>query len=147
MKRQRSPFGHMTPKAPMLVTRGITNDREELVERMAIESIRNGKATPAQFAKVANMSQLMLLAGSTSPARKWAFDYCSNTVEPMLQRIAQRYTRTNVISATTAEKAVLKSFGTKYRDFWLHQPTELMDAAKVALRRHYDEHLPHAQEA
>ena len=55
-----------------------------------------------------------------------------------LQKIAQRYQRTKVLSATTGERKTLGEFVTRYREFWLRQPLELYEAACAALQEHYD---------
>ena len=57
---------------------------------------------------------------------------------PALQKIAQRYQRTKVMSVTTGERKVLGEFITRYREFWLRQPLELYEAACAALQEHYD---------
>lgn len=69
--------------------------------------------------------------GLTTTAKK-------EVVGPALQKIAQRYQRTKVMSVTTGERKVLGEFITRYREFWLRQPLELYESACVALQEHYD---------
>ena len=124
-------------RAPMLVMRGIKNDDVELRERMAAHALINGFATEEHFDMLIDMQGMMVLAGSVS--RKWAYDYAKDVVGPVLVAIKIRYGRTKTLSATTKEKEVLKSFPTRYREFWLRQPTELYEAAAHALQEHYNQ--------
>jgi hypothetical protein len=87
---------------------------------------------------LADMHSVMLLAGSTDDSRKWAWTYCTEVTGPALQKIAQRYQRTKVMSVTTGERKVLGEFITRYREFWLRQPLGLYEAACAALQEHYD---------
>ena len=118
-----------TPRPPMLVMRGLRNDQLELRERAAVQAFALGYATTEHY---------HILAGSTGESRKWAWTYCTETVGPALQKIAQRYQRTKVMSVTTGERKVLGEFITRYREFWLRQPLELYEAACAALQDHYD---------
>lgn len=125
--------------APMLIMRGIRNKDVELKERMAAQAFVMGYATTDQFQTLADMHSVMLLAGSTDESRKWAWDYCQEVTGPTLQKIAERYVKTKRLSATTGEKKLLGEFVTRYRDFWLRQPTELYIASCNALQDHYNE--------
>ena len=125
------------PKAPMLVMRGLRNDEIELRERMATQALIGGWAQAEHMQTVLDMANVMLLAGSTSDTRKWAWTYCHDTVNPALRKISQRYARTKELSVTTGERKVLREFVTRYREFWLRQPTELYEAACNALNEHY----------
>lgn len=122
----------------MLVMRGMVNDTLELRERAAAQAFALGYATTEHYHMMADMQSVMLLAGSTDASRKWAYDYCKEVVGPALQKIAQRYQRTKVMSVTTGERKVLGEFITRYREFWLRQPLELYEAACAALQEHYD---------
>ena len=122
----------------MLVMRGLVNDTLEMRERAAAQAFALGYATAEHYHMLADMQSVMLLAGSTDASRKWAYDYCKEVVGPALQKIAQRYLRTKVMSVTTGEKKILGEFITRYREFWLRQPMELYEAACQALQAHYD---------
>lgn len=125
-------------RPPMLVMRGLRNDQLELRERAAAQAFALGYATTEHYHMMADMQSVMLLAGSTDASRKWAYDYCKEVVGPALQKIAQRYQRTHVMSVTTGEKKILGEFITRYREFWLRQPLELYEAACKTLQGHYD---------
>ncbi len=127
-----------TPRPHMLIMRGLRNDQIELRERAAVQAFSLGYATTEHYHTLADMHSVMLLAGSTDESRKWAWTYCTETVGPALQKIAQRYQRTKVLSATTGERKTLGEFVTRYREFWLRQPLELYEAACAALQEHYD---------
>ena len=126
------------PRPPMLVMRGLVNDKLEMRERAAAQAFALGYATTEHYHMMADMQSVMLLAGSTDESRKWAYDYCKEVVGPALQKIAQRYQRTKVMSVTTGEKKILGEFITRYREFWLRQPLELYEAACKTLQEHYD---------
>lgn len=121
----------------MLVQRGIRNDEIETVERMAVQAFVGGWATTEHFDLLADMQSLLILAGSTNKNREWARAYAQSVVGPVLQKIAQRYKRQNVMSATTGERKVLGEFITFSREFWLRQPSELFEIACTALKQHH----------
>lgn len=125
-------------RPPMLVMRGLRNDQLELRERAAVQAFTIGYATTEHYHILADMHYVMLLAGSTDDSRKWAWTYCTEVTGPALQKIAQRYQRTKVMSVTTGERKTLGEFVTRYREFWLRQPLELYEAACEALQEHYD---------
>lgn len=124
--------------APMLVMRGLVNDRLEVRERMAVEAFVGGWASIEHFDTIADMQGVMLLAGTTSDARKWAALYCKETVGPVLGSIRARYERTGKMGCNAEELKVLRGFVGKYRDFWLKQPFALYEQACVALQETYD---------
>lgn len=134
-KAQRKQNG----TASMLVMRGIRNKDVELNERLAAQAFVMGYATTSHYQTLADMHSVMLLASSTDESRKWAWDYCQTVTGPTLQKIAERYVKTKRLSATTGEKKLLGEFVTRYRDFWLRQPTELYVASCNALQAHYNE--------
>lgn len=125
-------------KAHMIVARGMVNDTLETRERMAVQAFIGGWATPEHFQVLADMQSVMLLAGSTSDARKWAWTYAREVVGPVLSNIADRYKQGKPLTVTTGERRVLREFPTKYRGFWVRQPQELYSAACQALQEHYD---------
>lgn len=125
-------------QAHMLVSRGIRNDELETRERMAVQAFEGGWATPYHYQCLADMQSVMILAGSTSETRKPAYDYAVNVIGPVLRKIAERYKQGKPLSVTTGERKVLREFATRYREFWLRQPTELYVAATTALQAHYD---------
>lgn len=140
MSHRKSP-GPRQPglkSAPMLVMRGLVNDRLEIRERMAVQSFSDGFATMANFDTISDMQGVMLLAGTTSDSRRWAALYCRNTVGPVLGAIRTRYERTGKMGCTAEELKVLRGFVSKYRDFWLKQPLALYETACAELQRVYD---------
>lgn len=124
--------------APMLVMRGLVNDRLETRERMAVEAFCGGWASFEHFDTIADMQGVMLLAGTTGDNRKWAAKYCRDTVGPVLGSIRERYNRTGKMGCTAEELKVLRGFVTKYRDFWLRNPLALYETACQELQRVYD---------
>lgn len=122
----------------MLIMRGLRNTELELRERAAVQAFIGGWATTEHFRTLADMQSVMLLAGSSSDSRKWAYDYCREVVGPALQKIAQRYQIGKPLEFTTGERKVLTAFVSRYRELWLRQPLELYEAACVSLQDHYD---------
>ena len=135
MKRMRK----ITPRAPMLVQRGLCNTEIETVERMALQAFIGGWATTEHFNMLANMHSLLVLAGSTDKSREWARNYAQTVVGPALQKIAERYKRQNVMSVTTGERKVLGEFISMNREFWLRQPSELFEVTCVSLKQYHQE--------
>ena len=125
-------------RPPMLVMRGLVNDKLEIRERQAVEAFAGGWATTEHYQTLADMQGVMLLAGTTDASRKWARDYAHDVIGPVLCKVRDRYRRTQKMSVTTGEREALRGFVTRYREFWLRQPLELYEAACVALQEHYD---------
>lgn len=124
--------------APMLIMRGMVNDRLETRERMTVEAFAGGWATIEHFDTLADMQGVMLLAGTTSPKRMWAAKYCRETIGPVLGSIKARYERVGKMGCNADELKVLRGFVGKYRDFWLRQPLALYEQACQALQECYD---------
>lgn len=127
------------PKAPMLVMRGLVNDSVEIRERAAVQAFVLGYATKEHFDVLTDMQGVMILAGSTSERRRPAMLYARDVIGATLISIKERYARTGKMGCTGDELKVLKAFPSKYRDFWLHQPTELYEAAVTELQNFYNE--------
>jgi hypothetical protein len=125
--------------APMLVMRGIKNDALETKERIAIQAFELGYATPEHYDFLCEMQGIMLLAGSTSEARSGAMHYAHHVLGPVMLAIKARYGKTGKLGCSGDEIQVLRGFVSRYRDFWLHQPTELFIAATAALQKHHHE--------
>lgn len=129
---------HGIKSAPMLVMRGLCNDRLETRERMAVEAFCGGWAGMDHFDALADMQGVMLLAGTTGDNRKWAATYCRDTIGPVLGSIRSRYERTGKMGCTASELATLREFVTRYRDFWYKQPLALYQTCCDELQRVYD---------
>lgn len=138
---KRKNHGRRQPglkSAPMLVMRGLCNDRLEVRERMAVEAFSGGWATIEHFDTIADMQGVLVLAGSTSEQRKPTMLYAKNEVGPVLGSIRARYERTGKMGCNAEELKVLRGFVTRYRDFWLKQPLALYETACAELQRVYD---------
>ncbi len=124
--------------APMLVVRGLCNDRLELRERMAVQAFSDGWATMQHFDTIADMQGVMILGGVTSEHRKPAAIYAKNVVGPVLGSIRERYEKTGKMGCNAEELKVLRGFVARYRDFWMKQPLALYQTACDQLQRVYD---------
>lgn len=132
--------------APMLVMRGLCNDRLEIRERMAVEAFSGGWATIEHFDTIADMQGVLVLAGSTSEHRKPAMIYAKHVVGPVLGSMRERYVKTGRMGCNAEELKVLRGFVSKYRDFWLKQPLALYETACAELQRVYDRMAREAKE-
>jgi hypothetical protein len=121
--------------APMLVMRGLCNDRLETRERMAVEAFALGFASTEHYDTISDMQGVLLLAGSTSEERKPAMLYARNVLGPALLSIRARYERTRKLGCSADELKVLRAFVSMYRDFWIRQPVGLYEAACEELQK------------
>lgn len=142
MKRARH-----TPRPPMLVMRGLVNDRIEMRERSAIEAFALGYATDEHFDTVAQMQGVLILAGCTSEKRRPVAEYARDVLGKAMESIRARYHKTGKLGCNADELKVLRGFVSIYRDFWLRQPMELYEAACLELQRHYDRQAERATAA
>lgn len=133
MNRQRH-----TPRPPMLVMRGLQNDKIETRERMAVEAFALGFATAEHFDTLVAMQGVLILAGSTSAKRKPAMLYARNVLGKTMESIRERHSRTGKLGCNADELKVLRGFVSMYRDFWLRAPLELYTAACAELQRFHD---------
>lgn len=124
-------------RPPMLVMRGLVNERLETRERAIIEAFALGYADHEHFDSLVDMHGVLLLAGSTSDKRKPAMIYAKETLGPVIQSIRERHGRTGKLGCNAQELKVLRGFVSMYRDFWLHQPMGLYEAACEHLQEHY----------
>jgi hypothetical protein len=144
MKTKRRQPG--IKSAPMLIMRGLVNDRLEIRERMAVEAFSSGWATIEHFDTIADMQGVLLLAGSTSEKRKPAMLYARDTLGTVLGSIRERYLRTGKMGCNGDELKVLRGFVSLYRDFWMKQPLALYETACAELQRVYDQMAKNADE-
>jgi len=127
-----------TARAPMLVLRGLANDKLETRERMAVEAFALGYADAEHFDALAQMQGMLILAGSTSEKRKPAMLYARNVLGNAMESIRARHTQTGKLDATPDELKVLRGFVSMYIDFWKRQPSELYESAIVALHKFHE---------
>lgn len=118
-------YNQKKPKAPMLVLRTLANVEMENKERACITAFAHRVATYNHFNLFNRMMNLLLVAGQTSKARKYALDYCVENVQPVLRAIVDRNKRMGKLGALSAEIKVLSDFIEFNRKFWLSQPGEL----------------------
>lgn len=126
------------PSAPMLVMRGLHNQKLETIERMAVESFCGGWATIEHFDQLADQQGVLLLAASTNERTKPLSAWCRTVLGPVLGSIRSRYERTGKMGCNAEELKVLRSFVSKYRDFWLRTPLSLYETACNELQKVYD---------
>ena len=134
MKKKRIPS---IKSAPMLVMRGLANDRLETRERMAVEAFANGWATMEHFDFLTDMHGITILGACTSDEHKPLAGWCKNSLSPVFGAIRERYKESGKFYCTEQELSLLGQFVTKYRDFWMKKPLALYECACDQLNRHY----------
>lgn len=128
----------VTAAHPMLVMRGIRNDEIETRERAAVQAFLLGFATEEHYDILTDMQGVMILAGSTSAARRPAMIYAKEVIGKTLASLRDRYVQTGKFDCTEDEATALKGFVTQYRNFWLRQPLSLYEAATEQLQAYYN---------
>lgn len=141
MSKNKKPRKKYTPKiavgAPMLVCRGLVNDRLETMERMIVEAFCGGWATMEHFDRMADMQGVLLLGASVNAKDRHHTKWCRDTFGPVLGSIRGRFERTGKFGCNAEELAILRGFVTRYRDFWMTKPHSLYEIACDQLNDFY----------
>ena len=122
---------------PMLVSRGMVNDRLEIQERMAVEAFANGFATKEHFETLEDMQGVLTFAGANEPSCVNAAYFCRDTIAPVMHSIKARHTKTGKFGVTAEELKVLRKFCGQFKDFWLRQSLALYEQSCNDLNRYY----------
>lgn len=123
--------------APMLVMRGMVNDRLEVRERQAIEALSGGWATMYHFDLIADMQGVLLLGAVCKKEDQHHAIWCRNIFAPVLGSIRRRFESTGKFDCTPEESEILRGFVTRYRDFWIKKPHALYEVACQQLDKYY----------
>lgn len=136
---KRSVNYGMRPQPPMLVSRGIRETGLELKERMAVDAFAHGAATQEHFFLLQDVLNLLLIAGQSSPARKYAMDKAEQDYKPVLLAIQARHGRTGKFGMTGQELLAMRHMISFSRSFWMRQPTELFAVCHAEASAFYRE--------
>ncbi|MCB5187404.1 hypothetical protein LG200_05215 [Methylobacillus caricis] len=124
---------------PMLVTRTLANTEMEIRERQCINAFTHGVAKEQHFDLLLLMMNLLLIAGQTSPERKYALDYAEQKIKPVIVSIRGRFGNTGKLGVNALELKALRDMVDFSREFWLRQPGELWVYADKEVCAYYDE--------
>lgn len=102
-----------------------------LTERMAVEALRGGYATAANFNELIDVRDMLLL-GADARGDKGALAVADAASEALLS-IRERKLRTGRVGASGDELATLAALVDLSEDFWKRQSGDLFDQAHKAL--------------
>ena len=137
----------MRPQAPMLVTRGLMETPLEIKERMAVIAFTHGAATQEHYFLLQDIVNLLLIAGQSSPDRKYALDRTERDFKPVLISIQKRLEATGKFGVNSQELHALRDMINFNREFWMRQPTELFAVCYAEAKAFYTEEYRKRQPA
>lgn len=135
----RKSYDRNKAKPPMLVVRTLANTDMEIRERQCINAFTHGVAKEQHFDLLLLMMNLLLIAGQTSPERKYALDYAEQHIKPVITSIRDRYGKTGKLGVNSHELKALREMVDFSKQFWLRQPGELWAYADGEVRAYYAE--------
>lgn len=131
--KKRSTYRPRPATPPMLVNRGIMDDKLSLVEKMIVEAFGGGWATTQHFDELADMRNVLTLAAAYK-ADSDALAMC-DAMRIVLGNLRDRHTATGRLGVTGDELRMLRLFTEFYRDWWMRQPVALYENACDELGR------------
>ena len=131
--KKRSTYRPRQATAPMLVNRGLMDDKLSLVEKMIVEAFAGGWATTQHFDELADMRNVLTLAAAYE-ADTDALAMC-DAMRIVLGNLRDRHTATGRLGVTGDELRMLRLFTEFYRDWWMRQPVALYENACDELGR------------
>lgn len=126
-------------RPPMLVTRTIANTAMETREWAALTAFTRGVATEQHFDLLNLMLNMLLIAGQTSPERKYALDFAEQKIRPLMLSIRERYGRTGKLGVNAEELKGLREMVDFNMEFWKRQPGDLWAYADGEVMEYYRE--------
>ncbi|MEZ0231865.1 MAG: hypothetical protein ACAH12_03425 [Methylophilaceae bacterium] len=133
--KQRKAYGN--PRAPILVMRQLEEVEIESREWKAVNVLAYGNPTTDDFNTIQDMLNLLLVAGNSTPERKYAHDMADNLFKPVIMSIQQRFNKTGRWGVTATELVTLRKMVVFNREFWIRQPTELLAASAEEVKAFY----------
>lgn len=113
------------PKAPALVLRKINEHKLETKEWSMYLAFQRGVATVDHYYMLVDIANIIYMAGSSDKKRDYARQYIKKEIEPVIDAIRARYSRTNKIAATGDERIKIRDLIEFNIEFWNKQPGEL----------------------
>lgn len=140
-RRNNSRQAHDRNRArpPMLITRTLANTAMETREWAALTAFTRGVATEQHFDLLNLMLNMLLIAGQTSPERKYALDFAEQKIRPLMLSIRERYGRTGKLGVNADELKGLREMVDFNIEFWKRQPGDLWAYADKEVTDYYKE--------
>lgn len=113
------------PKAPALIFRHLNQNQLEMRERMMYLAFQRGYADPHHYYTLVDIANILMMAGSSDQSRQYARDYVKTKIEPLIDSIRSRFTRTEKIGASGPELQIIRELIDFNVEFWKRQPGEL----------------------
>jgi hypothetical protein len=126
-------------KPPMVVMRAIFNKELETKERIALNKFTMGVAQPADYELFLDMTNMLIVAGTSADDRKYAREYAETNVLPAIQSIKARHDKTGKLGLTARERKALISLIEFSYQFWARNPIDLYDRCGKELKAYYNE--------
>lgn len=126
-------------RPPMLVTRTIANTAMETREWAALTAFTKGVANEQHFDLLLLMMNMLLIAGQTSPERKYALDFAEQKIKPLMVSIKERFNKTGKLGLNAEELKGLRIMVDFNMEFWKRQPGELWAYADGEVMAYYRE--------
>lgn len=123
----------------MIVLRAIHNTDLEIKERMAVQAFILGAAKKQHYDLLLDLTNMLIIAGSTSEARKYGKTFAECKVIPTLETIKRRFDKTGTLGVSAFELVVLKELVEFSKQFWNRQPIDLYRRAGMELKAYYAE--------
>jgi hypothetical protein len=136
MRQQRWQTG---AKPPMIIMRSVYNKDLETKERIALNKFTMGVAQPADYELFLDMTNMLIVAGTSSEENRYAKDYAESTTLPALQSIKARYDKTGKLGLAAQERKVLIGLIEFSYQFWARNPIDLYHTCGQELKAYYNE--------
>lgn len=141
-KKRTVNYG-LKPRAPVLVMRGIEETQLETREWKAVNVFAFGKPTDDDFFALQDMLNMLLIAGQSSPDRKYALIKAEKEFKPAIVSIQKRWEKTGKWGIAAGELGALRRMVAFNREFWIRQPTELLAVCVEEAKAFYREQNEH----
>ena len=115
----------ITPKAPAIVLRKINESKLEMREWSMYLAFQRGVAEPFHYYTLLDIANILMMAGSSDKRREHARHYVKKDIEPLLDSIKARFSRTNKVGCSGLELQKILELIEFNIDFWKRQPGEL----------------------
>ena len=115
----------ITPKAPALILRKINEHKLETKEWSMYLALQRGVATPDHYYMIVDIANILMMAGSSDAKREYARQYIKKQIEPVIDAMRARFSRTNKIGCSGPELKKILELIEFNIEFWNRQPGEL----------------------
>lgn len=131
--RKQSTYRPKRTSPPMLINRGLINDRLETRERMIAAAFSGGWAGEQHYDELADMRNVLTIAGAHKDDQQ-ILGFC-NAMSTVLHNIRTRYAETRRMGVSGDERQMLSEFCGIYANFWLRQSVGFYERCCEELNR------------